>query len=200
MDLEQLKQIWKENDSFQTEVNNSVIKEMLANRNKGAFERIKKYEKQALTIIPICAVSFVLCSMSVLLHGSMFGRFWVLMFIPIAAALWYWSFFLCRFLDKIDMGNMSVTEISRYIIRYKTYLVRHTIAATILMPIYMGIWLYNFVASANHEFQEVFSIEFAIGYLLILVVLVIVILWFRFFKHIRGIQRNLKELEQFELE
>ncbi|MDL2255243.1 hypothetical protein LJC38_01495 [Parabacteroides sp. OttesenSCG-928-K15] len=177
-----------------------MIKEMIANRSKGAFERIKGYEKQALRIIPICIIAFVLMNMSVLIHGSNFGRVWVLLMVPVGAALWYWSYWLCGFLDKIDMSRMKVTEVLRYILKYKTYLVRHTVGAVLLLPVYMGVWLYCYASAQHDEFLEILTPEFVAIYLLILVVLCLVILWFRFFRHVQDIQRNLKELEEFEEE
>lgn len=200
MDLEVLKKEWQNNAAFKKEVKDSMIKEMIANRNKGAFERIKKYEKEALRIIPVCVIAFVILSCSILFHGSGFGIFWVLLMIPVGGLLWYWSYWLCGFLDKIDMSRMNVTEVSRYILKYKTYLIRHTIGATILMPVYMGVWLYNYISVADPGFLETSRKEFFVLYLLVLVILLLVILWFRFFKHIRDIQNNLKELEQFESE
>ncbi|GEM_PF-5797242 len=200
MDLEVLKREWQNNEAFKKEVKDSMIKEMIANQNKGAFERIKGYEKQALRIIPICIVSFIVINLSILVHGSGFGIFWVLLMVPIGALLWYWSYWLCGFLDKIDMSRLSVTEASRYILKYKTYLVRHTIGAAILMPAYMGVWLYCYVSVMNQDFVEALPKEFYIGYLLILVIIFLVIIWFRFFRHIRDIQNNLKELEHFESE
>jgi len=200
MDLEVLKKEWQNNEAFKREVNDSMIKEMIANRNKGAFERIKNYERQALRLVPICTLAFVLMNMAVFLHGSTMGIVWVLLMIPIGAALWYWSYWLCQFLNKIDMSRMSVTEISRYILKYKTYLVRHTVGATVLMPLYMAVWLYYYWMAVDPEFLETMQTSYFILYLLALVILLLVILWFRFFRHIRDIQKNLKELEQFEAE
>jgi hypothetical protein len=200
MDLDVLKREWQNNKAFQKEVEDSMIKKMIANRSKGAFERIKKYEKQALRIVPICALAFVLMNFPLLFHGTGFSAFWVLLMIPIGGLLWYWSYWLCGFLDKIDMSRMSVTEISRYMLKYKTYLVRHTVGAVILMPVYMGVWLYCYWSTVNPAFMETFWIEYCVIYLLALEALVLVILWFRFFRHVRNIQKNLDELARFVAE
>lgn len=200
MDLEALKNEWKNNKAFQKEVKEDMIKEMLAYKNRGAFERIKAYEKQALKIVPICSIAFVFLSSSILVHGDWFGRIWVLMMLPIGALLWYWSYWLCGFLDKIDMSRMQVTEVSHYILKYKTYLVRHTIGAVILMPMYLGGWLYFYISAMDPRLGEQFSTGFYIVYLLIALVLLVVILWFRFFRHVKDIERNLRELEEFERE
>ncbi|MDF9831580.1 hypothetical protein [Parabacteroides sp. PF5-6] len=200
MDLDVLKKEWQKNEAFQKEVKESMIKEMISNKNKGAFERIKKYEKEALRIVPICSVAFVFLSASIMVHGSMLARIWVLAMLPIGALLWYWSYWLCGFLNKIDMSRMKVTEVSRYILKYKTYLVRHTVGAAILMPIYLGGWLYFYISVMDPRMAETYTKEFYIIYLLVALVLLFVILWFRFFRHVRDIQQNLKELEQFEQE
>lgn len=200
MDLEMLKKEWQNNAAFKKEVKDSMVKEMIANRNKGAFERIKNYEKQALRIIPVCVIAFVLMNFSIFLHGNTFGIVWVLLMLPIGALLWYWSYWLCGFLDKIDMSRMNVTEATRYILKYRTYLIRHTVGAVLLTPAYMGVWHYCYASANSSHFSELLTKEYYIVYLLILVVLLLVILWFRFFKHIRSIRDNLKELEQFEQE
>lgn len=205
MDLDKLKQEWQK-DVFVKDVKDSMIKEMIANENKSAFARIKKKEKEALYVIPICVVSFVLLSTTIVADGG-FGMFWVLLFIPIGALLWYWSYYLCGFLNKIDMSRMSVTEVTGYILKYKTYLVRHTIGATIFLPVYMGVWLYCYMFSSHmqettnvSDFSDNFTVGFFIFYLLGVLILFFVIIWFRFFKDIRNIQDNLKRLEEFQKE
>lgn len=197
MDLDTLKREWQTNESFKKEVKDSMIKEMIANRNKGAFERIKRYEREALRVLPITSIAFVFVSASILMHGDIFGICWVLAMLPIGAGLWYWSYWLCGFLDKIDMSRMTVTEVSRSILKYRTYLIRHTILAGILMPTYLGVWVYCFF-KANHGLDGVYSVEFLVVYLSLALVFFFVIIWFRYFRHIRDIQRNLRELEEFE--
>jgi len=198
MDLEVLKKEWQENESFKKEVEDNIIKNMIVNRNKGAFERIKRYEKQALRIIPVCIIAFIMLSMRIILHGGGFGIFWVLLMIPAGALLWYWSYYLCNFLDKIDMAGMSVTEVTEKILKYKTYLIRHTVAAAILMPAYMGVWLYQYVSSSHPGFAETITGEFYVYYLAAMLICFFAVIWFRYFKHIRNIQNNLKELEEFK--
>lgn len=200
MDLDVLKKEWKNNVAFQKEIEESMIKRMLANSNKGAFERIKQNEKQALRIIPIMAIAFICMNFSILLKGSPMGIFVVLLMIPICAGLWYWSYWLCGFLNKIDMSRMPVTEISRLILKYRTYLIRHTVIASILMPLYLGIWSYYY-SSANNLWDELsLSTGDLIVYLLSVLTLFFVIIWFRFFRHVGTIRKNLRELEEFEKE
>lgn len=195
MDLEQLKQEWQKNEAFQKEVRESVIKEMISRRSQGAFNQIKQNEKAALKIIPVSVVSFLLCSTKLLLEGG-WGMLWVLLMIPIGVLLWYWSRWLCRFLDKIDMNRMSVSEVSGYINQYRVYLIRHTVFAVLLMPLYLGIWVRYYFASF-HNGACVVTTEMLILYLASCLVLFSIIIWFRFFRHIGEIRRNLKELKEF---
>lgn len=196
MDLDKLKQEWQHNDAFQKIVEESVIQKMLANQNKGALNRIKKNEREALKVIPICTVLFVVTSSRLLVEGG-FGMFWVLSFIPIGALLWYWSKYLCGFLDKIDMGTMSVPEVTKYILQYKKYVVYHTIGASIFLPVYLGVWFYCFYSSAREPLSgDNMGIALTL-YVLAALVLFFVIIWFRFFRHIRNLQNNLKELNDF---
>ena len=199
MELEDLKREWQKNDSFKQIVKNSMIMEMLANKSSSALECIKKKERDALKVIPFAIASVVLVSARMIIHGG-FGSFWVLLLIPIGALLWYWSYYLCKFLDQINMSTMTVTEVSRHILKYKTYLVRHTIGAAILLPIYLGVWAFQFY-KVNHP-DGIFDIHssWIIAYSAIALIAFLIAIWHRFFKPIRTIQNNLKELEDFEKE
>lgn len=201
MDLEKLKYEWKNNETFRKTIKDEMICEILANQNKGALNTIKRYEKEALTISPIYVLAFELINIPVILKGGL-GMIWSLALIPIGALLWYWSYYLCKFLDKIDMANMNVTEVSKYILKYKQYLVRHTIGAVIFMPIYLFGALYFLYASKVEEHVTTQGFMNTIIIILILFSLIIfgIIIWHRYFKHVREIQNNLKELKEFEEE
>lgn len=199
MDLEHLKEEWQKSEITNKEVEAEMIRKILANRNKGALESIKKNEKRALIIIPICAITFTLCSMQSLQAGG-FRMFWSLLFLPIAALLWYWSYYLCSFLDKIDLNRMSVTEVSRYINTYRIYLVRHTLGSVIFIPVYLGIWLYNHLTLVSDNLSDRFISNFIIIELACALVLFFVLIWHFYFKHIRKIRESLKELKEFEEE
>lgn len=196
MDLERLKQEWQNNEPFRRMVNESVIHDIIANKNKGALNTIRKNERQALRIIPVCVVLFLLFSAKFFIVGG-FGLFWALLFVPIGAGLWYWSYYLCQYLDRIDMGRMSVIEASQYILKYKQYLVRHTIGSIILLPVYLGVWnYYYFLTLSEPPTPEQMRI-LLVAYVLVGLIAFAIGIWLRFFKHIREIQRNLKELNDF---
>ncbi len=170
---------------------------MLANKNKGALNRIKQNEKVGYRMLPLLVFAMILMSSSIVLRGG-FGMIWILMLIPIGAFLWHWGNYLCRFLDKIDMSRMSVTEVSKYILKYKIYLIRHTIIAAVFLPVYLGVWAYHFYIVQHPDVLPGTDLKIALAlYLLSALVLFFIIIWFRFFRHIRTIQKNLKELEEF---
>ncbi|MDL2212440.1 hypothetical protein LJC72_12900 [Bacteroides sp. OttesenSCG-928-D19] len=205
MDLDKMKKEWK-SEVFTQDVKDGVIKEMIANENKSAFARIKKKEKEALYIIPVCMVLFFCLSMPIIMHGGA-GIFWVMLLIPITAGLWYWSYYLCGFLNRIDMARMSVTEVTGHILKYRTYLIRHTVVAAIFLPIYMSGWLY-FYLSTSHAREETGITDFSQGsviafvaiYIGLLLLLFFAIIYFRFFKDVGNIRENLKRLEEFQAE
>lgn len=205
MDLEELKREWQR-DVSETEIEERVIRKMISKENRSVLDRIKKREEQALRIIPISTMFFVFVSLKMIFAGG-FAMFWVLLFIPLGALLWYWNYYLCGFLNKIDMARMSVAEVTKRVLKYKTYLIRHTVVSVVFLPLYMGVWLYQYFATMQlHEgmdglnLSDGFDVSFIAGYLIFILAMFFVIIWFRYFKEIGKLQENLKMIEDFQRE
>jgi len=200
MEMDFIKKQWQDNNTFNQPIEEDTLKKMIANKNKGALNILKKNEKQGVVMMPFFVIFFLLLSIRILLHGNLTGQLWVLFIIPIGIFMWFWGRYVYRFLDKIDMSRMTVTEVSKSMFIYKTYLVRHTITAAILMPIYLAGWFYFYMGSM-HEVEiemDTFMCGIFIFMIVFSLVMFFIVIWNRFFKYTKEIQKNLKEIADFE--
>jgi len=194
MDLDKIKEIWKEND-IKPSIGEDKIYKMLDNKGKSALNGLLRFEK-----ISVCLLPFFIFAPFIHNHYNKlapYPLFSIILFIGLCIIGFFWQLYKIRLLKKIDPEKMDVILYSKHIALYRKY---------ISYEIIVGIcWLIAFVLSyffsLTHRIPGEHMMFFIIFMAVLLIISVIIIVLFYkwlYTKKIKEIERNIKEIEEFE--
>ena len=191
MDLDMIKKDWQE-ASLKSTINEEKITQMIDNKGQSAFNKLLKYERFGMIILPFLIIT------------SPFFRFIPLIIFFVLTCLLgaFWQGYKYKFLKKIDFLRMNIIEISRFFITYRKYVIIEAVVSIVWFFTIISMLAYMTYENLTKEkgkdgsdFITFISIITAIGF-----VVMIVVSWFIYWKHVRTLGRSIKELEELEKE
>ncbi|MDR0982747.1 MAG: hypothetical protein LBM07_05845 [Culturomica sp.] len=196
--MEKQKTEWKEQEYLINLATERALKKILSNKNSNALEKIKTTLNLALFVIPCAILLMFFASIRAVEYGG-FMRLWALIFPVLGLGGWLWANYLKNFIDRIDIGRMSVKEVTEKVNKFYTYLIREKIVIAVLLPIYLIVWMRN----SYIVYGVVFDNERMFWYIPIFVVLVSMLLAFRIMKMryldpINEVRNNLRDMSEYE--
>lgn len=186
MDLDSIKKEWKENN-VQSTIDEEKIEIMINNSGQSAFQKILKYEK-------ISTVALIVCFLLV----KFIFRYELLQWVYgiSAVVILVWQTYKLLYLRKIDMLHMSITEISRFYIRYRKFMIYETVISMCWFLAFVGLFGYlEFVN--NPDFMawkiKVFCIVFGTTFIVCLW-----LVWKLMWKNLKQLGNSIREVKEME--
>lgn len=195
MDLDNIKKSWQQAEIKPT-IDEHKIQQMLDNKGKGAFENLKKTEKVFLWLLLPC-----------LLAGAVFFRMhWLpgALYAVLMVYAFFWQRYKIKYLDRVNLGEMTVLEATKCITRYKKFLYREIIIGIVFIPVFF--WTYTFFGMKNLMAGMHDGITPDSDHLLIMFIAMVVLTVFLTFliykllyvKNIKKIEESIREVKEFE--
>jgi hypothetical protein len=199
MELDNIKALWQKNNNSASFINPEEIKNMLRNEGEGALNKLIKWEKTCLRLMPLLTLSFwgILYMQSLVIYDFTVALIWLGIVVSLYAICSFISgFYKYKSLRKIDMVNMDIITVSNLITKYKKYVVYELIASFCwLIPVLIAIILI-FLGTGE-------SVWVYIGFTMYSITLIIIALYILkhfYFKKIKTIQQSVNEIRDFEKE
>lgn len=195
MDLDNIKKSWQETEIKPT-INDDKIQQMLNNKGKGAFEKLKKTEVVFFWLLIPCVFAGVIFLSMHWLPGALYGALLVYAF--------FWQRYKIRYLNRIDLSAMTVLEASKAITKYKKFLYREIMVGIVFIPVFF--WTYTFFGMRkfmakmhNGEEPDPNHLLFMCIAMIVFCIVICVLLYiFLYMKNIKKIEKSIKEVEEFE--
>lgn len=194
MDLDNIKKTWQQAE-IKPGIGEDKIRLML-NKGGGALDKLKKTEKVFFWLLIPC-----------LFAGVMFYRMhWLpgVLYTALVVFGFFWQRYKMRFLDSINLSEMTVMETTKAITRYKKYLIREIISGFVFIPVFF--WAYTFfgmkrmlkgVQSSLIPDTSHLLIMFAV-LVVITLVLCLLIYLLLYMKNVKKLEATVREVEDFE--
>ena len=201
MELEELKNSWNALDKRLADsevVNLRIVKEMIAQKTKTAFDGIVRHNIYSLVVnMFIICVVFPYVYMNTPIQTSSFVIVEGVMVIGLIPMVWKLSL-----LSKFDLGAKSCSELSRLVLTYKKICHQEKvwmIGAVCLAMIAFYILELGFNTKAGYEFSTRLLLPLGLSLLTFGLGLVFAKWQLRRHAHqLQEIERGLKELREFE--
>ena len=197
IELDNIKALWQKTNDSASFLNTDEIKAMLRNEGKGALDKLIKWERVCFWLVPVGILVFwgTLYMQSLLEHGFTKGLLWLGIIFSLYAI---YSFVSCyykyKFLKKIDMVNTDIITVSRFITKYKKFVILEYIAGFCWAVPFLFAMVLTIIGTKADIMLYV-----GLGvYSLVLLVIAFYIVKRYYFKHITTIQQSIKEIREFE--
>ncbi len=196
MDLDNIKKSWQSNEP-KLNIDKDKIQQMLDNKRKGAFNKLLKYEILGF-ILSLALIPFTF------LFKEKEPSIWFYLLCSIIVII-LWQIYKCYFLKKTDLGQMGLFEISLRINKYRKYIMKEFIVASVWSLIFTFIFCFfvihrNFIAKHGEStLDEIWIILIFCGWTLILTPLVAWSFYKKLFiKNIKKIEESIDEAKEYE--
>lgn len=186
MELDNIKKKWQ-NAEIKLDIDNEKIGKMLSNDGHSAYNALLKFEK-------IGAFAMVIC--------SVFGYFVFSRYLPVSIVYtvsaffaFFWQIYKIRKLRQINIGHMTIMEISSKLYSYRKIIFKEFFAG--------AAWLVLFFIFLGY--YELLETPLSVGKLIaltisVLVVMIVVFVLYKvmYWNNIKKLASAIEEIEEFE--
>ncbi len=185
MDLDKIKKDWQET-VVQTSINEDQIERMIDNKGQSAYSKLLRYEKIGIAVIFIC----------MFLIGVFRYTELRVYYLVSCLLILVWEVYKLKFLQKMDVFNMNIIEVSERYLRFRKYVLYEAI---IMVFWFLGFFgLFGFLEYLNVEDFMEYKIYFFITVFSIALFVCLFLSWRLYWRHVRTLGNSIKELEELE--
>ena len=187
MDLDNIKKTWREAD-IKPAIDDEKIRKMISNEGQSAFGKLLSYEKFGLFMLIIF----------IPMGYFVFERYFCLQMLYVITALFgiLWQLYKIKKLKKVDLQQMSITQVSKHINWYKKIIIKEiSYGAVWFLAFFLILGYLDLSESTDHVLRRVVSLLIGMAVGLIGVVLTYKLLYLN---NIKKLQASIKEIEDFE--
>lgn len=196
MDLDKLKEVWKENDNLvQPIVKEEKINKILSLKGKSALNRLIRLETIGLILLPIlCVFPFI---QNTILPAAAYPTSSMILFIGFCFAGVFWQVKKIALLRRIDPLGMDIISCSKNMLKYRIYIKNEIIVGLIWMIVFILSYILSFIPQIPSAKLNIFLCMIA-GISILAIIAIIISYKLLYLKNIRTVEKLIKEVKDFE--
>lgn len=187
MDLDNIKKTWQET-KIKSSIDEDKIRKMISNDGQSAYRGLLGYEKLGIFIVAVC----------IPLGYFVFSKHMPLtvFFIVSTVLILAWQIYKYMHLRKMDMAQMSITQISGHFYWYRKAILYELISGAVWLILFVVFYAYSEFAHDSVHFVR----RIIILIVSLIVVQTIALLLFKKFlwSKMKKLEVSIKEVEEFE--
>lgn len=187
MDLDNIKKKWQETEIRPT-ITNEKIQKMISNEGRSAFNSLLRFEKISIFLLLLCIPMIFILSLR---HTP------VIVFYLISVAIFLvWQVYKFKKLRKINLSEMSITEISSHFYWYRKAILKEFVTGLVWLLFFFILFGYFELLNDTDYFYKHLTI-LVVSVLIGLSIALIIYKVF-YWNNIKKMEYSIREIQEFE--